>query len=73
MSSESSKFSSHPVFRYLRGFAIDPSLAMQLRTAPVSQVVFKIPWEKTLRPGPVGEYLEVIDYDAELADAIREL
>jgi hypothetical protein len=54
--------SSLPVFRQLRGYAIDPSLALELRTAPVSQVLLKIPWEE-LKPGPVGEYLEVIDYD----------
>jgi hypothetical protein len=29
---------------------------------PVSIVVYKVPWE-SLMPGPVGEYLEVIDYD----------
>jgi hypothetical protein len=51
-----------PVFRRLRGYALDPGLAQQFETAPVSQVTFKIPWEP-LEPGPVGEYLEVIDYD----------
>ena len=51
-----------PVFRTLRGFALDPSLGQQLDTAPISHTVFKIPWEE-LAPGPVGEYLEVIDYD----------
>ena len=64
MPTESSKSSSSspPVFRQLRGYAIDPSLAIELKTAPVSQVVLKIPWEE-LEPGPKGEYLEVIDYD----------
>jgi hypothetical protein len=51
-----------PVFRSLRGFALDPSLRNHLDTVPVSLVVFKVPWE-TLEPGPVGEYLEIIDYD----------
>jgi len=51
-----------PVFRYLRGFALDPSLRNHLGTVPVSIVVYKVPWE-SLMPGPVGEYLEVIDYD----------
>jgi hypothetical protein len=51
-----------PVFRTLRGFALDPSLAQQLDTAPISQTVFKVPWEE-LTPGPVDDYIEVIDYD----------
>jgi hypothetical protein len=51
-----------PVHRLLRGYAIDPSLAQQLETAPISQIVFSLPWEH-LERGPVGEYLEVIDYD----------
>jgi hypothetical protein len=51
-----------PVYRHLRGYAIDPSLAQQLETAPVSEVVFRLPWEP-LAPGPVDEYLEVIDCD----------
>jgi hypothetical protein len=51
-----------PPFRRLRGFAIDPSLETQLDTAAYSQVTFKVPWEP-LGPGPLGEYLEVIDID----------
>ena len=53
---------SPPVYRYLRGYALDPSLAQRLDTAPISEVVFKIPWED-LKAGPVGEYLEVVDVD----------
>ncbi len=53
---------SPPVYRNLRGYALDPSLAQTLRTAPISEIVFRLPWEE-LAPGPVGEYLEVIDYD----------
>jgi hypothetical protein len=53
---------SAPVYRSLRGYALDPSLAQTLRTAPISEIVFRLPWEE-LAPGPVGEYLEVIDYD----------
>ncbi|HST57741.1 MAG TPA: hypothetical protein VLK84_03565 [Longimicrobium sp.] len=53
---------SPPVHRQLRGYALDPSLALQLDTAPISQVTFRVPWEK-LDPGPVGEYLEVVDVD----------
>ena len=53
---------SPPIYRYLRGFALDPSLAQQLETAPVSEMTFRLPWE-SLAPGPVGEYVEVIDVD----------
>ncbi|MFL5541335.1 MAG: hypothetical protein ACJ8J0_20270 [Longimicrobiaceae bacterium] len=53
---------SPPLFRDLRGYALDPSLALQLETAPISEVLFRVPWEP-LEPGPVGEYLEVVDFD----------
>src|SRR5262245_44649047 len=52
-----------PPFRRLRGFSFDPSLATQLDTAVFAQATFKVPWEK-LGIGPVGEYVEVVDYDA---------
>jgi hypothetical protein len=59
-----------PLFRRLRAYAFDPSLDTQLETAVVNHVVLKIPWEHDprsgrglLKPGPVGEYLEVVDYD----------
>ena len=51
-----------PAFRSLRGYSIDPSLTTRLETAPISEITFKVPWE-TLEPGPIGEYLEVIDVD----------
>jgi len=54
---------SPPAYRQLRGYALDPSLAQQLETAPISQVTFRIPWEEGLEPGPVDEYLEVVDVD----------
>lgn len=53
---------SPPLFRDLRGYALDPSLALKLETAPISEVLFQVPWEP-LEPGPVGEYLEVVDFD----------
>jgi hypothetical protein len=46
----------------LRGYAFDPSLATQLETALVSEIVYRVPWEK-LQSGPTGEYVEVVDYD----------
>ena len=51
-----------PAFRSLRGYGIDPSLTTSLATAPISEVTFKVPWER-LERGPAGEYLEVIDAD----------
>ena len=51
-----------PPYRRLRAYTFDPSLATQLDTALVNQAVLHVPWEK-LAPGPVGEYLEVVDYD----------
>ena len=49
-----------PTSRLLRGYAFDPSLATQLETALVSEVTYKVPWER-LAPGPIGEYVEVVD------------
>ncbi len=51
-----------PTHRSLRGYAFDPSMATQLETALVSEITYKVPWEK-LDKGPIGEYLEVVDYD----------
>ena len=54
---------ARPARRLLRGYAFDPSLASQLETALVSEVTYRVRWEDGLRPGPVGEYLEVVDVD----------
>jgi hypothetical protein len=51
-----------PTHRFLRGYAFDPSLATQLETALVSEITYRVPWER-LQPGPVGEYVEVVDFD----------
>jgi len=51
-----------PTYRLLRGYAFDPTLATQLETALVSEITYKIPWEE-VAPGPIGEYVEVVDYD----------
>jgi hypothetical protein len=53
---------AEPPFRRLRGFALDPSLATDLETTSISEITFRVPWEN-LAPGPVGEYLEVVDFD----------
>jgi hypothetical protein len=51
-----------PVHRSLRGYALDPSLAQELSTVPISSITLQVPWEE-LTPGPAGEYLEIVDYD----------
>ncbi|SEJ38950.1 hypothetical protein SAMN05216327_109193 [Dyadobacter sp. SG02] len=52
-----------PAFRRLRIFTFDPSLSSYLETAGINEITIPVVWEKNLRPGPIGEYLEVIDYD----------
>jgi len=51
------------MYRRLKGYSFDPSLSLQLDTALVNEAIFKIRWESSLKPGPVGEYLEIVDYD----------
>lgn len=51
-----------PVYRYLRGYSLDPGFSTRLDTASINEVVYRIPFER-VRPGPVGEYVEVIDVD----------
>jgi hypothetical protein len=50
----------HPICRKLRVFAVDPRITAQFGTAVASGITLAVPWE-SLQPGPVGEYLEVID------------
>src|SRR5260370_29272917 len=52
-----------PAFRRLRVYAFAPSASTDLRTATMNIAVMKVPWEKDLQPGPVGEYIEVVDVD----------
>ncbi|MFL5268135.1 MAG: S8 family serine peptidase, partial [Stellaceae bacterium] len=51
-----------PPARRLRIYAFDPTLAARLETLSINESVAEVPWEP-LEPGPVGEYLEVIDID----------
>ena len=51
-----------PQYRRLRVYAFDPSLETRVETAVLNRVTLKVPWER-LRPGPVGEYVEVVDFD----------
>jgi hypothetical protein len=51
-----------PVYRYLRGYSLDPGFSTRLDTAGINEVIYRVPFER-LEPGPVGEYLEVVDVD----------
>lgn len=51
-----------PPYRRLQVFALDPSADVQMDTASLSRATLEIPWEN-LKPGPVGNYIEVIDVD----------
>lgn len=52
-----------PATRRLRVYAFDPSLSNSQETAGINVARLEIPWESDLQPGPVGEYLEIIDVD----------
>ena len=52
-----------PIYRRLWGYAFDPSLSNNADTANFNNLIFKIRWEDYKEKGPIGEYLEVIDYD----------
>ncbi|MBL0112561.1 MAG: hypothetical protein IPP42_17680 [Saprospiraceae bacterium] len=51
-----------PAIRKLKAYAFDPSLSLQLDTTVINIITYKIPWEE-LKSGPVGEYIEVVDFD----------
>jgi hypothetical protein len=52
-----------PTSRTLRIFAFDPAISAQYDMASIAEITIAIPWEKELKPGPIGEYIEVIDVD----------
>jgi len=52
-----------PPFRRLRAYAFDPLASNQLETLEINQVTLPVLWEENLQPGPIGEYLEVVDFD----------
>ena len=41
----------------------DPSLSTQMDTSLINHATLTVPWENELAPGPVGEYIEVVDVD----------
>jgi len=51
-----------PSQRRLRVFAFDPGVRAQLETLSIGELTLNLAWED-LQPGPVGDYLEVVDYD----------
>jgi hypothetical protein len=53
---------STPVYRSLRGYSLDPGFSTRLETAGINEVVYRVPFEP-LEPGPIGEYIEVMDFD----------
>src|SRR5581483_10537629 len=46
-----------------RVYAYDPSLGAKLDTISINEATLDIRWEDKLQPGPVGEYIEVVDVD----------
>jgi hypothetical protein len=54
---------SEPNSRKLRIFAFDPSLSAQYDMAGIGEITIPVLWEENLKPGPVGEYIQVVDAD----------
>jgi hypothetical protein len=52
-----------PAYRPLRVYAYDPSLGAKLDTLGINEATLHVCWEDDLKPGPVGEYIEVVDVD----------
>ncbi len=52
-----------PPYRRLRVFAFDPLLSTQIQTRSINQTTLNVVWEDHLDPGPIGEYLEIVDFD----------
>jgi hypothetical protein len=52
-----------PPMRKLRAYAFDPSLATRTADAAVNEIIISVVFERDLNPGPVGDYLAVIDVD----------
>src|SRR5262245_34484900 len=52
-----------PNARRLRIYSFDPALAARYDLVGMSSVTIEVPWEDNLLPGPVGEYVEVVDVD----------
>ncbi|MGH9140002.1 MAG: hypothetical protein ACRD2I_02540 [Vicinamibacterales bacterium] len=53
---------SVPPYRFLRGYSLDPGFSTRLDTVGINEVIYRVPFE-SLEPGPIGEYIEVMDFD----------
>jgi hypothetical protein len=51
-----------PAYRPIRVYAYDPAVGARLDTVDINEAVLKVRWE-SVSPGPIGEYVEVIDVD----------
>jgi hypothetical protein len=63
------EYLSTPPYRKLRGYAFDPVTSLDLDIGDINQMIYCIPWEEDLKPGPEGRYVKVIDRDP-ASDAI---
>src|SRR5687768_15555783 len=54
---------TNPAVRKLRGYAFDPSFSSTIARRQNNEVIYTLRWEDNMLPGPMGEYIEVIDYD----------
>jgi subtilisin family serine protease len=52
-----------PPFRRLRIYVYDPGQQTDPTMFDVSVATVTVSWERDLKPGPIGEYLEVVDVD----------
>lgn len=52
-----------PSTRRLHVYALDPSYAVERSTYSIASTELEIPWAPDMTPGPVDDYLEVIDFD----------
>jgi len=53
----------NPPERRLWVYARDPLLSSDIKFFELNEVELSVCWEKDLKPGPIGEYLEVVDVD----------
>lgn len=52
-----------PASRPLRVYALDPALGARFDMVDINEAILDVRWEDNLQPGPIGEYVEVIDVD----------
>jgi hypothetical protein len=52
-----------PSVRRLRAYAFDPIISRGIETESINEITIKLPWDSELEPGPVDEYVAVVDYD----------